>query len=385
VSDSSFFSFLQSPNPRERSLAVQVMGRAFLAGGLDEFAHQALVRGLTAILDDPDFAVRRTLAEVMADADNPPRHIVHSLCRDHFDVAQPLIKNSSAISDNELVDLAGEGTEAVRRTIAARVDLQSAVAAAIAEIGDRDTCLVLIENGNASIADISFVRLAKRFGGDPELRAALLARHETPIDVRHGLLAMLSDALGSLIVGRKWMVADRARLVIREACEKATIEFTETADDDAQRALVAHLSMSGRLTPGLLMRALTIGNLQIVAEALALLSGLPVKRVLRLLHDRRAATLFALLSNAGLPKAVHHGFLLSVRTVIECRKEGFDFSAKPDRLRLVERILTRYQDFAPEDLSYMFGLLTRLSGEAAREEAREMFGLDWADTTRRAA
>jgi uncharacterized protein (DUF2336 family) len=376
VSDLSFFSFLQSPDPRQRSLAVLVMGRAFLAGELDDYAYKSLVRGLTAILDDTDVSVRRALAEVMADADNPPRHIVHGLCRDHFDVARPLIEKSSAISDHDLVDLVGEGTEIVRRTIAARADLRSAVAAAVAEVGERDTCLVLIENGGAMIADISFVRLAKRFGADSELRAALLARHDTPLDVRHGLLAMLSDALGSLIVGREWIGPERARLVIREACEKATIEFTEAADDEEQRALVAHLSVSGRLTPGLLMRALSIGNLQIVAEALALLSGLPVKRVLRLLHDRRAATMFALLANAGLPKAVHHGFLLSVRTVIECQKEGFDFTSKSDRLRLVERILTRYQNFAPEDLSYMFGLLTRLSGEAARAEAREMFGMN---------
>ncbi len=385
MSDNSFFSFLQSPDPHQRSLAVQVMGRAFLAGELDEYAHKSLVRGLTAILDDTDISVRQALAEAMADADNPPRHIVHSLCRDHFDVAKPLIERSTAISDNELVDLVGEGTEIVRLTIAARADLRSAVAAAVAEVGDRDTCMVLIENSDATIADISFVRLAKRFCADSEMRAALLARHDTPIDVRHGLLAMLSDELGSLIVGRDWMAPERARLVIREACEKATIEFTEAADDEAQRALVAHLSVSGRLTPGLLMRALAIGNLQIVAEALALLSGLPVKRVLRLLHDRRAATMFALLSNAGLPKAVYHGFLLSVRTVVECQKEGFNFSTKSDRLRLVERILTRYQDFAPEDLSYMFGLLTRLSGEAARAEAREMFGQDQADSILQAA
>ncbi|MBL4757993.1 MAG: DUF2336 domain-containing protein [Rhizobiales bacterium] len=376
MSESSFFAFLKSPDPRERSLAAQVMVRAFEAGELDDFGADELVRGLTLVLDDPDVAVRRALAEGLAMTDYPPTHIVQCLCRDNFDVARPLLENCQALAEFDLVDLVGEGTEAVRRVIAARANLQKSVAAALAEVGEQGPCLILIENDDVDIADVSFVRLTERFGENPEIRAALLARQDIPIDIRHVLLSKLSDALGSLIAVQQWMTPDRARLVLREACEKATIEFTETADDAEQRALVAHLSLSGRLTPGLLMRALSAGNLHLVTESLALLSGLPVKRVNRLLHDRRATTMFALFASAGLPKAIHYGFRLSVRTVIECRKEGFDFSSKSDRLRLIERMLTTYQDFAPEDISYLYGLLTRLGNDAAREDARELIDLE---------
>lgn len=370
--DTPFFKFLQSSDSEERALAALVMGRVFVNEELDEFGREELVRGLTAVLDDPDPKVRRTLSEVLVEAENPPIHVVHFLCRDQLEVARPFLEDFSGLPESDLVDLVGEGTDAVRSVIAGRDNLTASVAAALGEVGTRDTCLRLVENLSAPIADVTFVKLAERFSEDSEVRAALLERNELPLDVRHELVSALSDALGSLVVGREWMAPGKAALVMREACEKATVEFTETADDGEQKALIGHLSARGKLTPGLLIRAMAAGNLNFVVEALSLLSALPAKRVEKLVSDRRASVLYALFSNAGLPKVVHDGFLFSIRTVIESRKEGLDMISKTGRRRLVERMLTQYQEFAPEDLGYLLGLLTRLSGEAARAEAREM-------------
>ncbi|MBZ0217010.1 MAG: DUF2336 domain-containing protein, partial [Fimbriimonadaceae bacterium] len=125
------------------------------------------------------------------------------------------------------------------------------------------------------------------------------------------------------------------------------------------------------------------GNITFVVEALALLAHIPAKRCHRLMHDRHGAGLKALLTKAGLPLAIQTGFSLAVGCVLESRAEGLDFSSRRDRRRLVERILTRYQDYASDELDYLFTLLTRLATEAAREDARQDYG--WPQFNRVAA
>src|SRR5690606_5840905 len=94
--------------------------------------------------------------------------------------------------------------------IASRPWVSSAVAAAIAEVGDPSACRALIGNTGAEIARISFRRMAERYADDPAIREALLQRPGLPADVRQMLVRSLSSALGAFVAGRAWVAEDRA-------------------------------------------------------------------------------------------------------------------------------------------------------------------------------
>ena len=129
------------------------------------------------------------------------------------------------------------------------------------------------------------------------------------------------------------------------------------------------------------MRARVVGTVMFVAEACSLLAGVPVKRAYRLMSDGHGAGQRALFLRAGLPKPVHVGFSMAIDCVFSSLKEGLDFSSISDRRRLVERIMTQYEQYTGDDLDYLFTLLMRLTSEAAREDARayiEMAGLNQA-------
>ena len=163
---------------------------------------------------------------------------------------------------------------------------------------------------------------------------------------------------------------DRARLVAREACEKATVTVAAETPTAQIRSLVSHLRASGQLTAGLILRAFLSGNVRLFEEALAELSEMPIKRVGMVVHYGGGASLRALFERAGLPPSTYPAF----KQAIEAMREG-DLMSEPGgsarlKRRMIERVLTGCENEALDELAPLLTLLRRFATEAAREEAR---------------
>jgi uncharacterized protein (DUF2336 family) len=239
---------------------------------------------------------------------------------------------------------------------------------------------VLTENFRANIALFSIERMVARFGHLGAIREAMLDRPDLPASARQALVAKLSETLAGFVVGRAWLAEDRAQLVAKEACEKATVTLAAISPDREISALVHHLRESGQLTAGLILRALLSGNIELFEQALAELSGITLARVSRLIHTKGSAAFDALFERAGLPALTYPAF----REAIEALREG-GFAAGPQgagrlKRRVVERVLTRCADESTFDVAPLVTLLRRFAAEAAREEARllcdELVGTD---------
>jgi len=248
--------------------------------------------------------------------------------------------------------------------------LPRSVAAAIAEVGTAESCLLLAENSDADIAPVSVDRLVERFGHLAAIREALLARDDIAAATRLTLVAKLSERLADFVAERRWLDADRARRIVHEACEKATVVVAADTPTTQMRALIRHLRVSGQLTAGLILRALLSGNIALFEEALAELSDMPVARVSSLVHDGGRAGLRALSDRAGLPASAY----LAFREAVEAMREG-GFISEPGgaarlKRRMIERVLTRCENETPDEVAPLLTLLRRFATEAARDEAR---------------
>jgi len=366
-----FLQWVQTASASQRADGASALARAYLYADLDPEQKDEAEQALTSLLDDPSPLVRRALAESFASAVEAPHHIILALADDQSDISSIVLGRSPLLTDSELIDCAAIGDTFAQSAIALRLRLSPPVAAALAEIGGCEALISLAINPGADLPEFSMHRMVERFGGDGELREALLSRPYLPPALRSDLVAATSKALLAFVTGCDWIPAERAERAAREACEKANVIIAVASEAEAggPRKLVEHLCASGQLTAGLILRALLSGNMSLFEAALCELSGLPVKRVRGLAADWASAGFAALYRKAGLPEKLLPAFRAALDAMSVCGPD-ITGSARLSR-QMVERVLTACET-APrggfEDK--LFAVLRRFEAEAAREDAR---------------
>jgi uncharacterized protein (DUF2336 family) len=365
-----FLHWLRTAPPGERAEATNALARAYLYSDLSDSDRAAAEGAMIMLLDDPSPLVRRALAQVFADNEDAPPTVVHALAEDQPDVAAPVLERSPLFLDADLVEAVAGGRAESQVAIASRGHLPCAVSAAIAEVGCAEACLVLLENRAAEMVPFSLDRIVERFGHLAAIRDVLLDRDDLSVPSRQALVVKLSQALAAFVTAREWLGEDRARLVTKEACEKATVALAADSPEAEVRPLIRHLRNSGQLTAGLILRALLCGNVALFEEALAELAEMPLSRVAGIVHDRRGGGFRALYQKAGLPASTFAAFQEALEAMGE---DGFVSEAGGmSRLkrRIVERVLTRCENESAGEVEPLLMLLRRFAAEAAREEAR---------------
>ena len=364
-----FIEWTRTAPREERAEASGALARAYLYSDLSPDDLAAAEGAMLMLLDDPSPLVRRALADALAASPSAPPAIVVALAADQPQIAAPVYALSPLFIDADLVEAVATGGGVVQAAIACRAALPRSVAAALAEVGTAESCLVLVENRAAEIAPFSIDRIVERFGHLAAVREALLARDDVPAATRQTLVIKLSETLAEFVATRAWLDFDHAHRIAREACEKATVTIAADTPESELRPLIRHLCASGQLTAGLILRALLSGNVALFEEALAELTEMPVARVSSLVHDRGSVGLRALFEKAQLPASTYPAF----KEAIEAMREGFLYEpgggARLKR-RMIERVLTRCEDQELSELAPLLTLLRRFATEAAREEAR---------------
>ena len=366
-----FMHWARTASAAQRAEAAAALARVYLITDLDPAEHEEAELALTGLLDDPSPLVRRALAEVFASAPNAPHHLVLGLADDQSDVSSIVLGRSPVLSDSDLIDCAAIGDAIAQSAIALRPAVSPAVAAALAEVGAREALISLAINPGAEVPEFSLRRMVERFGGDAEMREALLMRPGLPTALRADLVAAMADALRAFVIAREWMSGERAQRVTRDACEQARVIIAATSEEgeNGAAALIAHLRACGQLTASLLLRALLSGNVSLLEAALTDLSGLPPLRVKGLTRDWRGSGFAALYRKAGLPEALLPAF----RAAIDALSNGEvgDASGASLSRQRVERVLTACKAENSGELNSLLAVLRRFAAEAARDEARQ--------------
>jgi uncharacterized protein (DUF2336 family) len=365
-----FLQWVRTAAAADRADATSALARAYLYSDLSPDDRIAAEGAMLMLLDDRSPLVRAALAGALANSPEAPPAVIFALAADLPDVASIVLERSPLLIDADLVDRVGAGEPWAQAAIAGRYRLPRPVAAALAEVGSAEACLILIESPDAEIAPFSLERMIERHGHLAAVREALLARDDLTAAHRQALVVKLSASLAGFVVARNWLDAGRASSITREACEKATVTIAAGSPNADAANLVRHLRESAQLTAGLILRALLSGNVALFEQALAELSGLPPQRVTGLVHDERGAGLRALYERTGLPASAYP----AVRAALDAMHE-IGFLADPGgasrlKRRMVERVLTSCEDRPSSETEPLLMLLRRFAAEAAREEAR---------------
>ena len=348
---------IKAPTEEERALSAYKICRRIAADGLSGDERQAANQILQLMAQDAAELVRRALAVTLKSSPHLPREIALKLAKDIDTIAVPILAFSPSFTDEDLLRVLDATSEIKHIAIAQRDEVSAAVSAKIVQTCSERPVATLASNDGANIASDSFRLMLKRFSGSEKVADALIDRSALPIEVTEKMVSMISDEALRRLSQRHALPPQLAVELAEGARERATIDLIDQADctQDMQR-FVQQLNLNGRLTPSLIVRAAACGSISFVEWALAELAGVPHPKAWLLVHDAGALGLRALFERTGIPGR----HLTVLRLAIDLYHET-DMAAARDRKAfrqtMIQRVLTRHQGFAEEDLEYLMGRL----------------------------
>ena len=313
---------------------------------------------------DAEVRVRKALAEELKASATVPHDVALSLAMDVDEVALPVLEYSEVLSERDLIEIIGTSGVAKQIAIAGRKAVSDSVAEALVETDREEVVGALVANDDARLGEETLGRIVDRFGDSGEIQAKLVDRRLLPATIAERLVLIVSERLRDKLAKRHNVPREVTEGMILKTRERAVIGLAADSDDTGLERLARHLHQEGRLTPSIILRALCTGDIRFFEASLAARAGVPLTNARVLIHDQGPLGLAAIHEEAGLPSAL----LPAVRRVVAVAKETeFDGGAN-DRerhsRRMIERVLTQFEELGAENLEYLLDRLGQLGGPA---------------------
>lgn len=345
---------LSDPSPATRADLAAKVAREFGSQALSSSERQLAEEIIRVMARDAVVRVRQSLSENLKTNSALPRDVALTMARDVESVAIPILSVSRVLTDDDLIEIVRTGTGAKQEAIAVRPVVAPGVADALIDSGSEQAVAKLVANEGAVLEETSLGRVIDRFGASEAVQEPLVHRANLPVTIAERLVAVVSEKLQTYLVTHHELPSQIAADLVLQSRERATVGlFTGESDEAALERLVAQLSRNGRLTPSLMVRALCMGDIAFFEQAMAHLANVPVTNVRLLVHDAGRLGLKSIYERAKLPAALMPACRIAIEVLRETPYDGEPHDRERHRRRMIERILTQYEDLAPEDLEYL--------------------------------
>jgi uncharacterized protein (DUF2336 family) len=267
---------------------------------------------LGRIASEMEEAVRVELSTRIAPSPTAPRNVLLGLAKDSAAVAEPVLRSSTALSEQDLIEVARTRGQTHLRAISQRAEVPQAVSDAIVEHGDDATLGVLLRNEGAELSRKASETAVDRAHANPELQEAVVERKSLPPDLLNELYFVVEARLREKIMQRNAeldpqqlqaaLEAGRNRLAARDG---AVPQDFATAAAEIQ-AMVKR----GELTPTALTAMLRQGEKTKFTIALAQLADIDFPTARRILEGRQVDPLAIVCKAAGFERALFLTFVV---------------------------------------------------------------------------
>jgi len=147
---------------------------------------------LTSLLDDVDVGDKVELSVRLADEDRAPRNLAKALASDeNLEVASPVLQNSKALLDEDIVEIAKQRSQSHLMAISRRSTLGESVTDVLIERGEKKVLQSVVENRGANFSENGFATLADKAVADDNLKEALSHRADMPVEIAQRVLPVL--------------------------------------------------------------------------------------------------------------------------------------------------------------------------------------------------
>jgi uncharacterized protein (DUF2336 family) len=170
-------------NPERRARSLRDLTDLFVgqAGALNENHLSVFDEVILRLAQDVEQPVRVELSTRLARVGNAPKKVVRVLARDdHAAVAEPVLERSPQLTEDDLVEVAGQKAQDHLLAISRRSSLSERITDMLVDRGDARVVRAVAENGGAKLSKEGLTKLAARAQSDSELRGVLQKRPDLP-------------------------------------------------------------------------------------------------------------------------------------------------------------------------------------------------------------
>ena len=157
---------------------------------------------MSRVTQNVELALRQEISSKLADEKNAPRGLVTQLARDEISVAEPILRRSSALSEQDLIQIVKERSQAHMNAIARRQTVSANVSEALVARGDKEVLVSLAENKGARMHDGTMEKLVEHSRNLPELQAPMAGRFDLAPQLLTQMYFFVSSALKKEILKR---------------------------------------------------------------------------------------------------------------------------------------------------------------------------------------
>lgn len=313
---------------------------------------------------DAEVMVREALSDNLRHIAEVPHDVAMRLAQDVESVSLPMLESSGVFSDEDLIEILKDGSEQKQAAIAQREDVSEKLSEAIVTAGGEVAVAKLMSNEGAKLTEKVLTHAIDRFRDSDAVKTPMVNRSKLPVTVAERLVSLVSDKLKDVLVQKHELPAGMAADLIMQSRERATVNLFDGANENDVEKLVFQLYKNNRLTPSLILRAACTGDIAFFEWAMTMLADINITNARMLIHDAGPLGFKSVYEKAGMPKQLHAAFRVAVEVARENRLDGEEGDRERYRRRMIERILTQYEDLATEDVDYLLNKLGNLARAA---------------------
>lgn len=365
LSQQDVSNLLSNPSSETRIDTAAKVAREF-SDQLSEQERILVEEIFRLLLRDAEVRVREALSENLKDNPSLPNDVALSLAHDVESVSLPVLEFSDVLSEEDLLELVKTQGSGKQNAIAKRADVSQSLSEALVANGDEDVVATLVSNEGANISEGTFNKVVDQFGKNERVQDGMVNRSRLPLAISERLVSVVSEKYRERLVTRHELSPHMAMDLVLQSREKATLGLSEGSSDADLDRLVQSMNRNGRLTLSIIMRSLCIGDVAFFEAALVELATLPADNARILVRDGGMKGVEGVYRTTGLPESVFPLIKVALDVAYENEYDGEENDRERYMRRMIERIMTQYEELGVEidsdDLDYLLGKVKELPG-----------------------
>jgi uncharacterized protein (DUF2336 family) len=335
-----------------------------------EGERQAVLPIMLKLAVDEERAVRAVLAEELSTIAAAHADLLFCVIAGEDDIALPFLKITPALNPWHMLAVLRVGDEARQCTVASRHDITAEAAAYIIKSSAVAVVLALMDNERVKLEPSDMHALYNRLGQSGPLVDRLLALPNLPLDIRITQAKRAASRMRQLMAERSWLPANDASELVSDAEDNAVLHVLANAGVDDLLNAISYLAGKNLLTPALIIRAACLGEMRVVEASLAHLAGYAPTRAAALMYSRNGMK--SMVAKGGLPASCSGILQAYADVVLEAREEGLNLSRESFGRRVLEALMTRYENLSAHDRAKQIEYVGRFAEERVRKIARQL-------------
>ncbi len=358
LSKQDVINLAKEPSVQNKTIIANKLGVSYENEKLSALEKSLAEDIFRLMIKDAEIRVREALSESLKNCINLPKDIVNAIIADKDSVAIPFLQYYSSLSSDDLIKILKISTPNRQKAIAKRKELPSNVSQHIAEECIKEVVGELASNENSVINENIFNIIINKYSNDEEIKQRIVYRSEIPPKVAEKIVDKLSDKLKTYLLLHHNLPKDIVSNLVEDVKERITLSISEEYSTDMQiEELVRQLYKANRLSSGMVVRAICLGDIKFFEYALVYLSETPITEVRKILFNPQADFMVRnLLRKALLPKSVFPAIFSALQIINEIRFDCENPNRKEFGHKVIERILSfirNNDELNNDDINYL--------------------------------